>query len=30
MPHQWLIKPKALFYAPIIAALALAAVACGS
>ncbi len=30
MPNQWLIKPRALLYGPIIAVLALAAVACGS
>ena len=30
MPYQWLIKPKALLFAPIIAVLALAAVACGA
>ena len=30
MPYQWLIKPRALLYAPIIAVLSLAAVACGA
>ena len=30
MPYQWLIKPRALLFAPIIAVLALAAVACGA
>ena len=30
MPYQWLVKPKALLYGPIIAVLALAAVACGA
>ena len=30
MPYQWLIKPRALLYAPIIAVLSLVAVACGA
>ena len=30
MPYHWLIKPKALLFAPIIAVLALTAVACGA
>ena len=30
MPYQWLVKPRALLYAPIIAVLSLVAVACGA